>query len=119
MNGAFDASLKPKKRKKKKNKKGKGQDKYVTLNFICVLFVIFNLLICFLFKLTIQYLGSVAFSNDKMLNLCFRLLDWVDREDKASKLDRIVVIKNMFDPVDFDVRKCRGGVNFLSKDCPR
>lgn len=33
-----------------------------------------------------------------------RLLDWVDREDKVSKLDRIVVIKNMFDPSDFDVR---------------
>ena len=43
-----------------------------------------------------------------MLNPRFRLLDWVDREDKASKLDRIVVIKNMFDPVDFDVRKYRG-----------
>ena len=37
--------------------------------------------------------------------LFFRLLDWVDREKKTSKLDRIVVIKNMFDPNDFEVRK--------------
>ncbi|XP_028412564.1 HIV Tat-specific factor 1 homolog [Dendronephthya gigantea] len=55
MKGAYNASLKPKKRKKKK--KAKGQDK---------------------------------------------LLDWVDREEKVSKLDRIVVIKNMFDPNDFE-----------------
>ena len=33
----------------------------------------------------------------------FRLLDWVDREEKVSKLDRIVIIKNMFHPKDFEV----------------
>jgi hypothetical protein len=35
----------------------------------------------------------------------FRLLDWVDREEKISKLDRIVVIKNMFDASEFEVRR--------------
>ncbi|XP_046849206.1 HIV Tat-specific factor 1 homolog isoform X2 [Xenia sp. Carnegie-2017] len=31
-----------------------------------------------------------------------KLLDWVEREEKVSKLDRIVVIKNMFDPKDME-----------------
>ena len=32
-----------------------------------------------------------------------RLLDWVERDGKRSKFDRIVILKNMFDVLEFEV----------------
>ncbi len=35
--------------------------------------------------------------------LSYRLLDWVDRDTKRSKFDRIVILKNVFDSNEFEV----------------
>ena len=32
-----------------------------------------------------------------------RLLDWVERDQKRSKFDRIVILKGMFDVKEFEV----------------
>ena len=33
-----------------------------------------------------------------------RLLDWVDRDEKRPKCERILIFKNMFNNADFEVR---------------
>ena len=43
----------------------------------------------------------LSMSNDPVVSI--RLLDWVERDSKRSKFDRIVILKNMFDVKEFEV----------------
>ena len=38
-----------------------------------------------------------------MSSFFLRLLDWVERDQKRSKFDRIVILKGMFDVKEFEV----------------